>query len=354
MKRGIGRLTGVVGAALLAMAGCATSGEPQQIASAETAASVARGLDCSFLTEADAAASAGVPNVAHDGVRLDPQPPPSTDPNDAIAQRANIPRSAQPPLTPSQTRILMCGYELDAANARMPFALFVPDNYDPAKKWPLIVDLHGAGVTPLQQILFDGTTDFAQRDGYIVLAPMGFSTFGGWGPPRGTPVLVETADINPATGEKWATNALSEHDALRVLGMVRDKFNVDPDRIYLMGHSMGGFGTFFLGAKHNSLWAGIAPIAGGGVGPNAPAEALKGVPVLVMHGAEDNVVRKESSRASVRALQAVGAQHIYLEFPGLEHEFFIRRGRENLEKVFHFFNLVSRKTNVGPIPQPAP
>lgn len=346
-----GGLRAIMHGAVLAVASCASAADiaPVAISAGETA----RGLDCSFLSEAEAAASAGVPNVTHEGVRLVPQPPPSTDPNDAIAQRANIPRSAQPPLTASQKRILMCGYELDAANARMPFSLFVPDNYDHAKSWPLIVDLHGAGVTPLQQMLFDGTTDFAQRDGYIVLAPMGYSTFGGWGPARGTPQPVETANINPETGAKWTANALSEHDALTVLGLVRQTFKVDPDRIYLMGHSMGGFGTFFLGAKHNTLWAGIAPIAGGGVGPNAPAERLKGVPVLVMHGAEDTVVRKESSRVSVRELQKVGAQHVYLEFPGLEHEFFIRRGRENLEKVFHFFNLVSKRTNVGPIPDPA-
>jgi poly(3-hydroxybutyrate) depolymerase len=291
----------VVGALLAAACASTVDVAPVSMSAAQTA----RGLDCTFLTEAEAAASAGVPNVTHEGVRLVPQPPPSTDPNDAIAQRANIPRSAQPALTASQQRILMCGYELDAANARMPFTLFVPEGYDPARKWPLIVDLHGAGVTPLQQMLFDGTTDFAQRDGYIVLAPMGFSTFGGWGPARGTPVLVETADVNPETGAKWATNALSELDALTVLGMVRDKFNVDADSIYLMGHSMGGFGTFFLGARHNTLWAGIAPIAGGGVGPNAPAERLKAVPVLVMHGAEDNVVNKMSSRASVRELRDV-------------------------------------------------
>lgn len=346
----IGRLRAMAGGLCLLAAGCATGGGAQ---TAQVAADVARGLDCSFLTETEAVASAGVPNVTHDGVRLVPQPPPSTDPNDAIAQRANIPRSAQPPLTASQQRILMCGYDLDAANARMPFALFVPDNYDHTKKWPLIVDLHGAGVTPLQQILFDGTTDFAQRDGFIVLAPMGFSTFGGWGPARGTPVPVETADVNYATGVKWTTNELSELDALTVHYMVRDAFNIDEDRIYLMGHSMGGFGTFFLGAKHNTLWAGIVPIAGGGIGPNAPAEAFRSVPVLVMHGAEDNVVRKESSRNSVRELQRVGAQHVYLEFPGLDHEFFIRRGRENMEKVFHFFNLVSRRTNVSPVASPA-
>ncbi len=266
------QLRAMAGGLCLLAAACATA--PGGVRG--TAAQTARGLDCAFLTEAEAAASAGVPNVTHDGVRLVPQPPPSTDPNDAIAQRANIPRSAQPPLTASQKRILMCGYELDAANARMPFSLFVPDNYDPAKAWPLIVDLHGAGVTPLQQMLFDGTTDFAQRDGYIVLTPMGFSTFGGWGPARGTPQIVDTSDVNPETGAKWTTNALSEHDALTVLAMVRDAFNVDKDRIYLMGHSMGGFGTFFLGAKHNTLWAGIAPIASRRRGPECAGGEAEG------------------------------------------------------------------------------
>jgi len=128
----IGRWKAVAGGLCLLAAGCATGGGVERWA-APVAAEVARGLDCSFLTEAEAAASAGVPNVTHDGVRLVPQPPPSTDPNDAIAQRANIPRSAQPALTASQQRILMCGYELDAANARMPFTLFVPDNYNPPK-----------------------------------------------------------------------------------------------------------------------------------------------------------------------------------------------------------------------------
>jgi hypothetical protein len=48
-------------------------------------------------------------------------------------------------------------------------------------------------------------------------------------------------------------------------------------------------------------------------------------------------------------LQEVGAQHIYLEVPGKDHEFWIRRGAENMEKVFLFFNTVSKRTNVGPI-----
>ena len=91
-----GRVQVMVVGALLAGA-CASTVDVAPVSM--SAAQTARGLDCTFLTEAEAAASAGVPNVTHEGVRLVPQPPPSTDPNDAIAQRANIPRSAQPALT---------------------------------------------------------------------------------------------------------------------------------------------------------------------------------------------------------------------------------------------------------------
>ena len=78
-----------------------------------------------------------------------------------------------------------------------------------------------------------------------------------------------------------------------------------------------------------------------------------GIGIEVMRAAE-SVLQALQSRTGVAmamSYQKAGAQHLYLECPGLEHEFFIRRGRENLEKVFHFFNLVSRKTNVGPIPE---
>lgn len=335
---------------LSALGGCVSGeGRSSAVRTSETAASIARGQDCRFVTEAEAAASAGIPNVTHEGVRLVPQPAPSTDPNDAIAVRANIPRSAQPPLTESQRRLLVCSYDFDLANEPMTYVLFVPSGYDPSRRYPLIVNLHGAGVQPLQQMLFDGAADFAERDGYIMVAPMGYSTMGGWGPLRGTPKIVETADVNPATGLRFAVHELSEADALAVLDRIRSLYSIDENRIYLTGHSMGAFGTFFLGAKHNRIWAGIAPIAGGGIGPNAPAEALKAIPVLILHGSDDVVVSANTSRRAAMELQKVGGQHIYLEFPGRDHEFWIRRGRENLEKVFQFFNTVAKSTNRGPI-----
>ena len=63
---------------------------------------------------------------------------------------------------------------------------------------------------------------------------------------------------------------LSEKDVMTVLDMLRKEFNVDERRIYIMGHSMGGSGTLFLGAKHAAVWAAIAAIAAIAADP-APA-----------------------------------------------------------------------------------
>jgi dienelactone hydrolase len=306
-------------------------------------ARLAPGQSCSMITQANADASAGTANIGHDGTPLPGVPAP-----DISRGFQGIPRSAQPPLTAAQRRILECHYQLAEANADMAYTLFVPTSYDPAKPNALIVDLHGLSITPLQQILFDGTADFAERYGFIVVAPMGFNLSGWWGSRAGQEVA--TAATKPGTSAHYTTGELSEIDAMRVLAMMRERFNVDNDRIYLMGHSMGGAGTYHLGGKYHDVWAGIAPISGaGGIPDTAAAEAYKDVPVLLMHGAKDSIVPPATSRRSAMALQSVGAQHLYLEFPGKDHEFWIRRGAENMEKVFLFFTLVSKKTHVGPI-----
>ena len=304
---------------LAATTASAQSATPSQLAPRET---------CAVVTQAHADASAGTPNVNHDGSPLPDIPAP-----DISRGFQGIPRSAQPPLTPSQQRILECTYRLPEADADMdmPYALFVPSSYTAGKPAPLIVDLHGLNITPLMQMLFDGTTDFAERYGFIVVAPMGFSVSGWWGVRAGRP------------GE------LSELDAMTLLKRIRERYSVDSDRIYLMGHSMGGAGTYHLGAKYNDIWAGIAPIAGaGGIADAAAAERYRSFATLLMHGEKDSIVSANGSRRAAALLQGAGAQHLYLEFPGKDHEFWIRRGAENMEKVFLFFATVSKRTHGQP------
>jgi S-formylglutathione hydrolase FrmB len=305
--------------------------------------------NCSPLTQSHADASAGTPNVGHDGTPL-----PGTPAPDISHGFTGIPRSAQPSLTASQRRIWECTYRFAEANADMAYTLFVPTSYDAAKPMPLIVDLHGLNITPLQQILFDGTTDFAERYGFIVLAPTGFNLSAGWGGRAGTPV--ESAQVKPGGDQRYSTSELSELDGMTALKLIRDKYNVDSDRIFLMGHSLGGAGTYYLGGKYNDIWAGLAPLSGaGGIADATAAERYKGIPMLIMHGDRDSIVPVGTSRRAVLALESVGAPHVYLEFPGMDHEFWIRRGADHMEKVFLFFSMLSKRTNVGFItPEMAP
>jgi poly(3-hydroxybutyrate) depolymerase len=293
------------------------------------------------VTQAHADASAGTPNVNHDGSALAGIPAP-----DISRGFQGIPRSAQPPLTASQRRILECTYRLDEANADMSYALFIPSSYTAGRPAPLIMDLHGLNITPLMQMLFDGTTDLAERYGFIVVAPMGFSVSGWWGARSGT--AVPTAATKPGTDTHYSSSELSEIDAMTLLSSIRQKYAVDSDRIYLMGHSMGGAGTYYLGAKYNDVWAAIAPISGaGGIADAAAAERYRSFATLLMHGEKDSIVSVTGSRRAAMFLQSAGAQHVYLEFAGKDHEFWIRRGAENIEKVFLFFATVSKRTNKG-------
>lgn len=321
-----------LGLAISTAAFAQTASQPSQLAA---------GLSCEPVTQAHADASAGTPNVSADG-----SPLPGVTAPDISKGFQGIPRSAQPALTLSQRRILECTYHLAEANADIPYTLFVPSAYKQGVPAPLIVDLHGLNITPLMQILFDGTADFAERYGFIVLCPMGYSVAGWWGARPGA--VVETAATKPGGTSKYTVGELSEIDAMTVLNTVRQKFSIDNDRVFLMGHSMGGGGTWYLGSKYNDIWAGIAPISGlGGIPDDAGALRYRKFATLILHGEKDSIVNPNFSRHAAMELQTVGAQHIYLEVPGKDHEFWIRRGRENMEKVFLFFAMLSKKTNVG-------
>lgn len=311
-----------------------------QTASAQGAVDPGR-EKCAAITQANADASAGTVNIHHDGTPIAGKPAP-----DISRGFSGIPRSAQPRLTASQQRILECTHRVAEANADIPYTLFVPSTYDPKKPAPLVVDLHGLNITPLQQILFDGTTDFAERHGFIVVAPTGFNLSSWWGSRPGTPV--GTAAVRPGGDVRYSTTELAEIDTMALLKSIREHYAVDSDRIYLMGHSMGGAGTYYLGGKYNDIWAALAPISGAGGIADDAAERYKSLPTLIMHGAKDSIVPPANSRRAVAALQAVGAPHIYLEFPDTDHEFWIRRGAAQMEKVFLFFSVVSKRTTVVP------
>src|SRR5207245_1585629 len=174
----------------------------------------------------------------------------------------------------TQARIQKRTYDFKDAGKEMEYTLYVPTTYDKEKKSPLIVALHGLGSNPNQIIRYRGLTDLAEKHGYIVCCPMGYNIRGWYGQPIPKFTFKKEDPDNLAE--------LSEKDVMNVLGVVRKEYSVDPDRVYLMGHSMGGGGTFHLGFKHPDVWAALAPVAPAIFRKPQDVEKIKHLPVILV------------------------------------------------------------------------
>ena len=112
-------------------------------------------------------------------------------------------------------------------------------------------------------------------------------------------------------------------DHVRVLEKLLDHielaYNIDPDRIYVTGLSMGGYGTFALVARNPGRYAATVPVCGGGM--YFDALRLSATPMWVFHGAADRVVPVEESRRMVEFANARNGEHARLtEYEGVGHD----------------------------------
>ena len=239
-------------------------------------------------------------------------------------------------------RVEARSYQFPGTGATVPYALFVPSNYDASRPWPLIVGLHGLG-RPYDWLMgYEGIIDMAERDGYIMVTPLGYHPRGWYGS-RGDGIPPGAAQGDNG-GEALPANlgALSEQDVMHVLGEARKQFNVDADRIYLWGHSMGGAGTYHLAAKYPGIWAALAVAAPAPFVPPDHIAPARHIPILVLHGDQDRTVPVERSREWVAKMKALGMEHVYVEIKGGDHSLFVSKNRQTLSKIFSFFNIVRK------------
>ena len=200
----------------------------------------------------------------------------------------------------------------------MPYGLVVPKSYDGTKALPLIIGLHGSSTTETRMMqVGDGALPrLAEERGFLVATPLGYRRGGGYGRTR-----TASGELD---AELLRISQLSEQDVLNVLNLVRANYRVDPARIYLMGHSMGGNGTWRLGSKYPEIWAGLSPIAGGSdvaAASKRPLANLKppNTPVYTVHGEADRTSPVENTRSMVAELKQLGVPHEYYEIPGGTH-----------------------------------
>ena len=96
------------------------------------------------------------------------------------------------------------------------------------------------------------------------------------------------------------------------------KYQVDPQRVYLTGLSLGGYGTWSLASRYPKRFAAIVPICGGG--RESAMEPLKDLPVWVFHGAKDEIVSINESERLVEALQAIDGNVKFTVYPEADHD----------------------------------
>ncbi|MDR1157275.1 MAG: InlB B-repeat-containing protein, partial [Oscillospiraceae bacterium] len=209
----------------------------------------------------------------------------------------------------------------------MPYRLYLPENYDPSRKYPMLIFLHGGGeggsetrpVDNLRQIqanmqLVDRIIAEEEDNPCIILAPQADHT----------------------DGERWTTGVnwregnydLSQYPIGPSLSAVYDlvanylpsQYSVDMSRLYCTGLSAGGLGAWSLMMYYPDLLAAGMPSNGTG-DPEAAARLLVDMPIWIFHGGADTSIPVQASRDMYAALVAAGSTAVkYTEYPGVPHD----------------------------------
>ena len=177
------------------------------------------------------------------------------------------------------------------------YAVYVPPDYSPRHPWPAVLFLHGAGERG-----DDGEKQTTVGIGKAIREH-----------PERFPCLVIMPQSRPDV--RW--DAPMQALALAALDAAQTEYNIDPRRIVLTGLSLGGYGTWAIGAQHPDRFCALLPICGGG--DPAAAPALARLPIWCFHGDADPVVSVEESRKMVAAVRAAGGNVRYRELPGVTH-----------------------------------
>lgn len=197
------------------------------------------------------------------------------------------------------------------------YRVLFPENYDKTKSYPLVIFLHGSverGNDNEKQLLFGASlfTDPQNKANYpaIVIFPQcPLSEY--W-------VALDEKKDNTFyfVTTKKPTKSLGL--VKRLVDFYRKTEAVDNQRIYLLGISMGGMGTFDLICRYPKTFAAAIPICGG-----VELERLKKVykmPIRIYNGASDNIVPPEHSRNAYLNLKAFGSKQVeHFEYSGVDH-----------------------------------
>jgi poly(3-hydroxybutyrate) depolymerase len=195
--------------------------------------------------------------------------------------------------------------QFEYANAtdgsNLPFRYFVPPGYDGANAYPVILFLHGSGERGNDnEAQLNNNANGAMRlldDDNLALQP-----------------VFMIAPQCPTDGW-WSGGTLLS--AIGLVDQFAATYNIDPDRVYVTGLSMGGMGTWSAVTAEPDRFAAAVPMSGNG--DTNPAATVAGIPMWFFHAANDTTVGVSGSDTLVAALRNAGANTVYTRYDSGGH-----------------------------------
>ncbi|MBK8046699.1 MAG: prolyl oligopeptidase family serine peptidase [Anaerolineales bacterium] len=253
-----------------------------------------------------------------------------------------------------EPQLLRVPFLSTATGATREYLLYLPRGYgdDPARRWPVILFLHGGGergdgLADLDYVLYHGPLGEAWIRGrdlpFVMIAPQ-LPVFGmdwqlegrdatpkperrsgapGPRPERPRPPQPMQRASDPAPAEYGITEAWGDEgfpdgwhrchaDLIGMIDTVLRDYRTDPDRVYLTGLSYGGNGTWTLATRFPDRWAAIAPICGDTNPAAVGVLAERQLPIWIFHGGRDNVIKPEWIYDVANALEEAGHKSVRL------------------------------------------
>jgi predicted peptidase len=225
--------------------------------------------------------------------------------------------------------------EFQSGGATLRYRLLVPPPLAAGAKPPLVLFLHGAGERGDDNAaqLRHGAREFQRRQGKhpcLVLVPQ-------------CPAGKKWVEVDWGGAGGAGTFPAEPSEPLRLVIEVMDGLiaagRVNPDRLYVTGLSMGGYGTWYAAGMPGSRFAAAAPICGGG--DPTWAKRYLGLPLWAFHGDDDRAVPVGRSREMIAAIRAAGGKPKYTEYPAVGHDSWTRTYADD---AFHDWLFAQRRT----------